>query len=84
VDIVAARDYRVVNVDVTVVCESPKIAPHVEAMRERLGEVLGVGPGGVSVKGKTNETMGWIGRGEGIAVHAVALISGDTEHGPPA
>ncbi len=75
VEVVRAQDYQVVNVDVTVVCESPKIGPHVEAMRERLGEALGVGPGGVSVKGKTNETMGWIGRGEGIAVHAVALIA---------
>ena len=43
-------------------------------MRARLGEVLGTGPDAVSVKGKTNEGMGWIGAGEGIAVHAVALI----------
>jgi len=74
VDVLEARDYQVVNVDVTVICESPKIGPHTRAMRERLGEILRIGPGGVSVKGKTNETMGWIGRGEGIAVHAVALI----------
>ena len=48
-------------------------------MRERLGEILGTGASGVSVKGKTNEGMGWIGAGEGLAVHAVALIrlSGD-------
>lgn len=74
VHILAERNYRVVNVDVTVVCESPRIGPHVDGMRGRLGDVLGVGSAGVSVKGKTNETMGWIGRGEGIAVHAVALI----------
>ena len=74
VSILEGRGYQVVNVDVTVICESPKIGPHVEAMRLRLGEILGTGPSGVSVKGKTNETMGWIGRGEGIAVHAVALI----------
>jgi 2-C-methyl-D-erythritol 2,4-cyclodiphosphate synthase len=66
--------HRVVNVDVTVVCETPKIGPHVDAMRERLGQILTVGAGAVSVKGKTNEGMGWIGRGEGIAVHAVALV----------
>jgi 2-C-methyl-D-erythritol 2,4-cyclodiphosphate synthase len=72
--VLAGRGYRVVNVDVTVICESPKIGPHVEDMRARLGDLLGTGAGGVSVKGKTNETMGWIGRGEGIAVHAVALI----------
>ena len=74
VQILEGRNYQVVNVDVTVVCESPKIAPWVPAMREALGAVLRIGPAGVSVKGKTNERMGWIGRGEGLAVHAVALI----------
>jgi 2-C-methyl-D-erythritol 2,4-cyclodiphosphate synthase len=74
VNILESRNYQVVNVDITVVCESPKLAPHVEAMRGRLGDVLRVGAGAVSVKGKTNEGMGWIGRGEGIAVHAVALV----------
>lgn len=72
--VLGERGHRVVNVDVTVVCESPKIGPHVEAMRGRLAAALGVEPGQVSVKGKTNEKMGWIGAGEGIAVHAVALI----------
>ena len=72
--ILEERNYQVVNVDVTVVAESPKVGPWVEAMRARLGEVLKVGPGGVSVKGKSNEKMGWIGAGEGLAVHAVALI----------
>lgn len=74
VHVLESRNYQVVNVDVTVVCETPKIGPWSEAMRRRLGEVLRVGPGSVSVKGKTNERMGWIGRGEGLAVHAVALI----------
>jgi len=68
------RNYQVVNVDVTVICESPRIGPHVLAIRQRLGEVLNVGPDYVSVKGKTNEGMGWIGAGEGLAVHAVALV----------
>lgn len=67
-------NYQVVNVDVTVICESPKIEPVSVAIRTRLGEVLGVGPGRVSIKGKTNEGMGWIGAGEGLAVHAVALV----------
>lgn len=66
--------WRVVNVDVTVVCESPKVRPHAEAMCRRLADGLGVLPDQVSVKGKTNEGMGWIGAGEGVAVHAVALI----------
>lgn len=72
--ILEGRNYQVVNVDLTVICETPPIAPHVGEMRRRLGDVLRVGPGGVSVKGKTNEGMGWIGAGEGIAVHAVALV----------
>ena len=62
------------NVDVTVICESPRIGPRASEMRAALGRVLQVDPGNVSVKGKTNEGMGWIGRGEGIAVHAVALV----------
>jgi 2-C-methyl-D-erythritol 2,4-cyclodiphosphate synthase len=74
VHVLESRNYQVVNVDVTVVCESPKIGPWADAMRQRLGEVLRVGPSAVSVKGKSNEGMGWIGRGEGLAVHAVALI----------
>lgn len=67
--------WEVVNVDVTVVCETPKIRPHATAMRERLADVLGVSVDRLSIKGKTNEGMGWIGRGEGLAVHAVALIA---------
>lgn len=74
VHILESSNYQVVNVDVTVVCESPRIGAHAAAMRQRLGEVLRVGPGSVSIKGKSNEGMGWIGRGEGLAVHAVALI----------
>ena len=66
--------YRVSNVDVTVVCETPKIGPHSLAMRARLAAAMGSGTERVSVKGKTNEGMGWIGRGEGLAVHAVALV----------
>lgn len=69
------RGYQVVNVDVTVVCEAPRIGPQVGAMREKLADALGIGTQHVSVKGKTNEGMGWIGRGEGIGVVAVALIA---------
>ncbi|MGQ0562556.1 MAG: 2-C-methyl-D-erythritol 2,4-cyclodiphosphate synthase [Gemmatimonadota bacterium] len=69
------RGYQVVNVDVTVICEAPKIGPHVQAMRERLGAVLGIGAHHVSVKGKSNEGMGWVGRGEGIATMATVLIA---------
>ena len=68
------RRLHVINVDVTVICEAPRVGPHVGGMRSRLGDALGTGPDAVSIKGKTNEGMGWIGAGEGIAVHAVALI----------
>ena len=68
------RNYQVVNVDVTVVAEQPKLSPYVQAMRERIADALSISPDNVSVKGKTNEQMGWVGRGEGIAGMAVALI----------
>lgn len=68
------RGWRVGNVDATVVLERPKLAPHVPAMRARLAEAMGVTPAGVSVKATTNEGMGFIGREEGAAAHAVALI----------
>ena len=66
--------FRPVNVDVTVVCEAPRIGPHAAAMRARLAGALGIEPAAVSVKGKSNEGMGWIGRGEGVAAMAVALV----------
>lgn len=68
------RGLRTINVDVTVICETPRIGPHAAGMRARIADVLGIGSDAVSIKGKTNEGMGWIGAGEGIAVHAVALI----------
>lgn len=74
VHLLEGENYQVVNVDVTVVAEHPRVGPHVAAMRERLCVVLGISPGHVSIKGKSNEGMGWVGRGEGIAVFAVALI----------
>ncbi len=74
--VAALRDdgLRVGNVDVTVVCERPRIAPHVAGMRATLAAALDVSQEAVSVKGKSNEGMGWIGRGEGVAVLAVALL----------
>lgn len=74
VHLLEGENYQVVNVDVTVIAEQPRIGAHVSAMRERLAGALGIAPGHVSVKGKSNEGMGWIGRREGIAVLAVALV----------
>lgn len=71
---VAAEGWLVAQVDVAVIAEQVKVAPHREAMRSRLASVLGVDARDVSVKGKTNEGMGWIGRGEGLAVIAVATL----------
>lgn len=73
-EVLSEGGWRVVNVDVTVVCETPRVGPHAERMRERLAPALRIGTDGVSIKGKSNEGLGWIGRGEGLAVHAVALI----------
>jgi 2-C-methyl-D-erythritol 2,4-cyclodiphosphate synthase len=75
VDIIAAAGYGVVNVDVVVIAERPKLAPHVDAMRANLARVLGITAAQVGVKGKTNEGVGSIGAGESIAVHAVALLA---------
>ena len=74
-ELLEAQGYQVVNVDVTVICEAPKIGPHALAMRAKLAAALGIGVKHISVKGKTNEGMGWIGRGEGVAVMATALIA---------
>jgi 2-C-methyl-D-erythritol 2,4-cyclodiphosphate synthase len=74
IHLLAADNYEVVNVDVTVVAEQPRIGPHAATMRERIAATLGIDPRRVSVKGKSNEGMGWIGRGEGIAAFAVVSI----------
>ena len=68
------RGWRLGNVDVTVVCERPKVGPHVPAMRAALAEDLGADLEAVSVKATTTERLGFTGRGEGIAAHAVCLL----------
>ena len=68
------HDYGITNLDITVIAEQPKIGPHRAAIRARIASALGVALDSVSVKGKTNEGMGWIGRGEGLAVIAVATV----------
>jgi 2-C-methyl-D-erythritol 2,4-cyclodiphosphate synthase len=71
---VTAAGWQVVNVDATVICEEPRIAPHAGEMAARLAGALGVEATRVSVKGTTNEGMGLVGRGEGIVAIAVAMI----------
>jgi 2-C-methyl-D-erythritol 2,4-cyclodiphosphate synthase len=74
VGIVHEAGYLVDNVDAVVIAERPKLAPHVDRIRARLATTLGVDVGAVSLKGKTNEGMGEVGRGEAIVVHAVAML----------
>ena len=71
---VAAAGWRVVNVDVVVATEGPRIAPHRAAMRARMAGLLGVAPEAVNVKGKSLEGLGALARGAGVAVQAVCLI----------
>ncbi len=68
------RGYRLSNVDVTLVCESPRIGPHVAAMATELGRILGIAPDRVGIKATTSEKMGFTGRGEGIVAMATATL----------
>jgi 2-C-methyl-D-erythritol 2,4-cyclodiphosphate synthase len=68
------HDFVVVHLDTTVVCEAPKLGPHRDDMRRALASTVGVSPRAVNVKFTTNEAMGWIGRGEGVAALAVATV----------
>ena len=74
VGLVAAQGGRLINVDVTLICERPKIKPHREAMRQRLAEILALPLDRVSVKATTTEGMGFTGRGEGLAAQALACV----------
>jgi 2-C-methyl-D-erythritol 4-phosphate cytidylyltransferase/2-C-methyl-D-erythritol 2,4-cyclodiphosphate synthase len=74
VAIVRARGFEVENVDAVVIAERPKLAPYHDEIVARLAAALGVSPSSVSLKGKTNEGIGEVGRGDAIAVHAVALL----------
>lgn len=74
--IVRARGYEIENVDVTVVAQEPTLAPHLPAMRASLASLLGLSADAVSVKAKSTDRLGAIGRGEGIAAEAVALLRG--------
>ena len=72
--LVAEAGYRIGNVDLTIICEAPKIGPHRDAMRARIAEILDIEQGCVSVKATTTERLGFTGRAEGIAAQAVATV----------
>lgn len=73
-DEVRAAGYTLGNLDATVICERPRLRPHVEAIRVRLAELLATDVARVSIKGKTNEKMDDVGAGKGIVVHAAVLL----------
>jgi 2-C-methyl-D-erythritol 4-phosphate cytidylyltransferase/2-C-methyl-D-erythritol 2,4-cyclodiphosphate synthase len=75
-ELVRAAGFGIVNIDVTVIAQRPKLSPHAEGMQRNLANALGIAASQISVKGKTNEGVDSMGAGESIAVHAVALIAG--------
>jgi 2-C-methyl-D-erythritol 4-phosphate cytidylyltransferase/2-C-methyl-D-erythritol 2,4-cyclodiphosphate synthase len=79
VQLVVEAGYAIGNVDLTLICEAPKIGPHREDMRMRLAALLGVDIAAVSVKATTTEKLGFTGRGEGIAAQVVALLARSTD-----
>jgi 2-C-methyl-D-erythritol 2,4-cyclodiphosphate synthase len=72
--LLAVRGYALVNIDATLILEAPKILPHVARMQENIGHALGVDPGRISINATTGEAMGFVGRREGAAAHAVAAL----------
>ncbi len=77
VALLAGRGLKVGNLDSTLVAQQPRLGPHIEQMRRNLASDLGVETGRVNVKATTTEKMGFTGRGEGIAAHAVVLLTSD-------
>ena len=74
VSLLRKNGYSIGNIDATIIAQAPKLAPYIPSIREKLAEEMRIGVECVSVKAKTNEKMGFTGRGEGIEVNAVALI----------
>lgn len=75
VGIVREKGYEVVNADITIAMQAPKLAPYIGKMRETLASVMGVGVEDVSVKATTTERLGFVGRGEGCEAYAVVLVA---------
>lgn len=73
-EMVREKGYEVGNLDAAVVLQEPKLNPHIPAMKTRLAEVMGVDQDAISIKATTSEHIGFVGRGEGVAAHCVALI----------
>ena len=69
------HEFQLMNIDSSLVAEAPKVLPHAEAMKAKIAEALDIDPGQVGIKATTNETMGFVGRKEGMAAYASALIA---------
>lgn len=74
-DLCAENGYQLMNVDSSIVAEAPRVLPHAPAMKVNIAKSLGLTPAEVGIKATTNETMGWIGRKEGMAAYATALVA---------
>jgi 2-C-methyl-D-erythritol 2,4-cyclodiphosphate synthase len=74
VEEIAKHGLKPHNVDAALIAEEPKIGPHLDAMKEKLSESLGIAPGSIGIKATTNEGIGDLGKGAGIAAHAVCLL----------
>lgn len=79
-DLLVAKGGRILHVDVTIICERPKVTPHREAMRQRIATLLEIDAARVSVKATTTEKLGFTGRGEGIAAQATATLALPVQH----
>jgi 2-C-methyl-D-erythritol 2,4-cyclodiphosphate synthase len=73
------NNYRVVNIDSTLLLEAPKVMPFADRMRQNIAEALGISPAQISIKATTSEKMGFVGRKEGAAAFAVVLVSSDND-----
>lgn len=80
-ELLAKRNATVINIDATLIAEAPKIGPHLEPMREKISSALGISKASVGIKATTNEGLGALGRGEGIAALAVASV--EQSEAPP-
>ena len=76
-DLLRQRGMKVANCDVTIMLQQPKLSQYKPAMRKRTAEIMGIDPAVVSIKAKTNEHMGFVGRGEGVAALAAVLLTDD-------
>jgi len=80
-DKLAKNGWRVANIDATIVAEQPKLRDFIDAMRQQLSKTLGINISQVSVKASTSAGLGFVGRGEGIAAHAIAMLEGSKDEG---